>query len=57
MVKKASGSQSTGIKSGGGQNRPTSGGAAGAGKARGAAPLVSTTKTTQGGRFPIRPAK
>jgi hypothetical protein len=47
MVTKASGSQSTGIKSGGGQNKPSSGGAAGAGKSRGGASLPNPSRTTQ----------
>ena len=50
MVTKASGSQSTGIKSGGGQNKPGTGGRAGAGAARGGAKLASPAKTTPGNK-------
>jgi hypothetical protein len=46
MVKKASGSQSTGIKSGGGQNKPAAGGKAGAGDSRGGARLPNVSKTS-----------
>jgi hypothetical protein len=49
MVTKATGSQSTKTTSGGGQNKPQSGGTAGAGKARGGASLPSTSRTTSGG--------
>jgi hypothetical protein len=57
MVTKAKGSQSTGIKSGGGQNKPSSGGKAGAGAARGGANTPSLGKTTPGGRGPLPKAK
>jgi hypothetical protein len=58
MVTKASRSQSTGgTRPSGGQNKPPSGGPAGAGKARGAANLSSTAKTTPGGRGPVPKAK
>jgi hypothetical protein len=45
------------IRSTGGQNKPPSGGAAGAGKARGAANLSSTARTTPGGGKPVPKAK
>jgi hypothetical protein len=57
MVTKASGSQSTKTVPTGGQNKPVSGGAAGAGKARGQANLSSTARTTPGGRGPVPKAK
>ena len=50
MVSKATGSQSTKTVSTAGQNKPVSGGAAGAGKSRGGAALPSLAKTTPGGR-------
>ena len=46
MVSRATGSQSTKTVPKQGQNKPVSGGAAGAGKDRGTAKLPSTTRTT-----------
>jgi hypothetical protein len=57
MVMKASGSQSTKTTPRQGQNKPVAGGKAGAGKARGAAPLPSLARTTPGGRGPLPKAK
>lgn len=49
MVTKATGSQSTKTVPRQGQNKPVSGGAAGAGKARGGAALPNISRTTPGG--------
>ena len=46
MATKARGSQSTGITSSRGQNRPTTGGKAGAGDATGRAKLANPARTT-----------
>jgi hypothetical protein len=47
----------TTIRSTGGQNKPPSGGAAGAGQARGGANLSSTARTTSGSGKPVPKAK
>jgi hypothetical protein len=46
MVTKASGSQSTGVSSRQGQNKPVAGGKAGAGAARGQANTPTISRTT-----------